>query len=726
LKTINIAFGIHNHQPVGNFDFVFEGAYNDAYLPFLEVLEKHPKIRMAQHYTGILFQWIKDHKPEFMPRLKNLVKSGQIEMMTGGFYEPILSVIPYRDKIGQIKKLTQFIKDNTGYDPKGMWLAERIWEPQLPKPVNEAGVRYLVLDDSHFKSAGLQNEQLLGYYITEEEGASVYLFPISEALRYTIPFQRPEKTIEYLKSIATEDGQTLVVFADDGEKFGVWPGTNKHCYEDGWLEQFFQQLEDNREWINILHFSEALKKNKPLGRIYLPTASYREMMEWAMPTRAIHDYENFESILKNNQLHDQYKVFVRGGFWRNFMAKYSEANNMHKKMLHLSDRLAQLDLKHRKSKAFLEAQNHLWAGQCNCPYWHGVFGGLYLNHLRFATYRQFIEAERILDRLEKSGRKFKNGWLDFETYDYDSDGRDEIIVTNKVMNLYFAPERGGTLFELDYKPKAINLLDTMTRREESYHKKLLEKDEGNGQHRQEGEIASIHDLVVMKEEGLQKLLHYDFYRRTALLDHFLHESTTLDMFAQSKYKESGDFLTAPYDWSSSELKNGRAIRFSRTGRVRFSQDSAPVWLEKKIILRNSDSKITVVYKIRNEDSQGRSFWFGSELDFALLAGDAHDRYFVFPGHELSDARLRSTGEVNDGNEMFLVDEWLGLRIGITFEPSGSIWRFPIETISQSEAGFERVYQSSVVFPNWKFHLEPGAIWTNKLEITIEDKGVILK
>lgn len=720
MKTINIAFGIHNHQPVGNFDFVFEEAYNKAYLPFLEVLEQHPKIRLAQHYSGILLQWIKDHKPEFMPRLKKLVKSGQVEMMTGGFYEPILSVIPYRDKIGQIKKLTKFVKEHTGYDPQGMWLAERIWEPQLPKPVNETGVKYLVLDDSHFKSAGLQNEQLLGYYITEEEGASVYLFPISETLRYTIPFQKPEKTIEYLRSIATEDGQTLAVFADDGEKFGIWPGTHKHCYEDGWLQQFFDLLQANLDWINILHFSEALKKLKPMGRIYLPTASYREMMEWAMPTRAIHRYEDFESILKKNGLYDTYKVFVRGGFWRNFMAKYPEANNMHKKMLHLSDRLAQLAPKHRQSKAFQEAQDRLWAGQCNCPYWHGVFGGLYLNHLRFATYRQFIEAERIIERMEKSARQFKNGWLDLETYDYDSDGLDEVIVTNKVMNLYFAPENGGTLFELDYKPKAINLLDTMTRREEGYHKKLLEAKNGHEPSNQDGEIASIHDLVLMKEDGLQNLLHYDFYRRTALLDHFLKEDAALDAFAQSNYEEAGDFLTAPYEWSSRELKNGRAISFSRSGRVRFGLEVAPVWLEKKIILRNSEPKITVAYKIKNQDSQPRAFWFGSELDFALLAGDADDRYFVFPGRELNDARLRSSGEITDVNEVYLVDEWLGLRIGLKFEPSGCIWRFPIETISQSEAGFERVYQSSVVFPNWKFELPPGAIWSNKLEITIEE------
>ena len=165
-------------------------------------------------------------------------------------------------------------------------------------------------------------------------------------LRYTIPFQPPEKTIEYLRSIAEDGEERLVVFADDGEKFGIWPGTYEHCYENGWLESFFQELEANADWINLIHMTETLEQTPPLGRIYLPTASYREMMEWAMPARAIHEYDKFENILKEQNLHEAYKVFVRGGFWRNFMVKYPESNNMHKKMIHVSQRLAKHEAKH--------------------------------------------------------------------------------------------------------------------------------------------------------------------------------------------------------------------------------------------------------------------------------------------------------------------------------------------------------------------------------------------
>jgi alpha-amylase len=718
LKKINLAFAIHNHQPVGNFDFVFEDACQRSYLPFLELLEKHPKIRVAQHYTGVLFQWIKDHQPEFIPRLKKLVQSGQIEMMTGGFYEPIMTVIPYRDRLGQIKKLSEFVQENTGYQPKGMWLAERIWEPNLPKTCFEAGVKYVIIDDSHFKYAGLQDEELLGYYITEEEGAPVYLLPSSETLRYTIPFEPPEKTIDYLRSIATESGENLVVYADDGEKFGIWPGTYEHCYQNGWIEDFFQALEANLDWINILHLSAALEKIKPSGRIYLPTASYREMMEWAMPTKAIYDYADFEEALKQCGLHEKYKVFVRGGFWRNFMAKYPEANNMHKKMLHISKRLAKLEKTEGSDDTYMKAQDHLWAGQCNCPYWHGVFGGIYLNHLRFAIYREFIQAERILDQLERRPEEYEKGWIDCQTFDYDGDGMEEVVLSNKNMNLYFAPEYGGSLFELDFKPKAINLLDTLTRREESYHKKLKES---NQNHREsQGEVASIHDLAVAKEEGLENLLYYDWYRRSSFLDHFLGENTTLENFAQCRYEEIGDFVSTPYEFELVNKGGSLTLRLWRNGRVLIAGSPVPVYLEKKVILLNSEAELKITYKIINLDKQFHTFWFGTEMDFALLAGDAEDRYFVFPGHTLEDSRLRSIGEVQESREVLLKDEWLRLCISINLEKAARVWRHPIETISQSEGGFERVYQSSVVFPNWRLQLEPETSWENFIVLSIKE------
>lgn len=720
MKKIKFAIGIHNHQPIGNFDFVFEDAYRKAYIPFIDVLEKHPQIKIALHYTGVLFEWLLNRDPNFGLRLRKLVSSGQLEMMSGGYYEPILVNIPDEDKLGQIEKLNKFVKQHTGYEPTGLWLAERIWEPQLPKPLALSGTKYVVIDDSHFKTAGLEEKDLFGYYLTEETGHVINIFPISERLRYTMPFQDPEVTIEYLRSIATEEGDKLIVFADDGEKFGIWPGTYEHCYQNQWLERFFSLLEANLDWIEIVHFSEALQKLLPLGNVYLPTASYREMMEWALPAKAIERYEDFEHQLKNIGLFDKYKVFVRGGFWRNFLAKYPESNNLHKKSLWVSKKVSLLKGDKKYDQKLVEkAQDYLWAGQTNCPYWHGVFGGLYLNNLRYAVYSNMIHAETVIDQIVKPDSAYKKGWIDLTTVDFDADGQDETIVETKKLNLYFSPHRGGSLFELDYKPGHVNLLDTMTRRKEAYHNKLLAlKNNQNSQN--PSSVASIHDMVISKEPGLEEKLFYDQYRRCSLVDHFFGRATSLDDVLKCSYDEVGDFIKSRYSIETESSQDCLIIRLFRNGLVKDKDQHRKINVSKTIKTFPNSPLLEIYYEIQNPNQSPVTLWFGPEFNFALLAGNAPDRYYHFDQNVTGDLNLASTGVVDSVQTMGLKDEWMRIDVRLQFDIPASIWRFPVETISQSEGGFERVYQSSVVIPNWKIQLKQSESWNVKIKQSIVD------
>jgi alpha-amylase len=258
----------------------------------------------------------------------------------------------------------------------------------------------------------------------------------------------------------------------------------------------------------------------------------------------------------------------------------------------------------------------------------------------------------------------------------------------------------------------------MTRREEGYHRKLTEA-AGPANEHDPSEVLSIHDLVVEKEEGLADKLHYDWYRRSALVDHFLAAETTLEEFASSSYKEVGDFVSKPFESHVERTVGGVAANLWRIGTVRFPNAEGPIRLQKTVLLTGGNSEITIDYEITNLDLQERECWFGSEFNFALLAGDAPDRYYTFPDRALTDARLCSVGEEQEAREVQLTDEWLALRISLSLEQAATIWRFPIETVSQSEAGFERVYQSSAVLPNWKFRLAPEEKWCARLLLKLE-------
>ncbi len=709
MKKIKFAFGIHNHQPIGNFEHIFEKAFQRCYAPFLELLNKYSFFKLSLHNCGILYDWFLTNHPEFIQNLRTLVDKGQVELLTGGYYEPVFPSIPDEDKVGQIKELSLFIQKNFAFKPAGMWVAERVWEPHLPKFFARAGVTFALLDDSHFKYSGLEDEKLLGYYLTEEEGSTLALFPISKKLRYYIPFKEPEEIIDYLRSLATEDGNNLVVYADDGEKFGIWPMTYEHCYEDKWLERFFEKIKENSDWIEMVHFSQALKEQSPLGRIYLPTASYYEMMQWALLPKAFQEFEDFEKILKGQNLFEKYGIFVRGGFWRNFLAKYAESNHMHKRMLYLSQKIKELESSSAVGTEEINLiRDECWKSQCNDAYWHGVFGGLYLSNLRKPIYEHLIRADKLADQLLHQDEN----WIEYEVADFDKDGKEEVIIESPVFNLYFAPSTGGTLYELDFKPLDFNLLNILSRHEEGYHRKISEIK--NTQVNPTEKFASIHDLLGVKEEGLEKLLTYDWYRKGSFIDHFLGKDASLESFARCQYPEQGDFVNQPYEYKINKEENTLELVLSRNGFVWIDDKCAGIGLKKRITLKGDSKELKIDYELRNNHSETVDLWFGIEFNFGMLSADDGRKSFYIKPPEPKDRQLNLQSEDENVSNFGIRDEALGLKIDLKLEKSANIWQFPLYTVSLSESGFEKTYQSTVLLPNWKIRLSPGDVWQVKI------------
>ena len=708
MNTINFLFGIHNHQPVGNFGSVFRKAYEECYSLLLERLTRHPAIRCALHHSGPLIEWIESNEPAYIDRLGKLVERGQVEIMSGGFYEPILTVIPRDDALGQIAMMNDWVERRFGMRPRGLWCAERIWEPQLAGLLAEAGVEYTVIDESHFTYSGLTARDMFGYYVTEDNGAIVRVFPIDKTLRYSIPFKMPDVTIDYLKGIADESGTKAATLGDDGEKFGVWPGTHKWVYTDGYLDNLFGALETNADWIKMPTFSEYIDAVAPMGRVYLPTASYEEMMEWSLPVESQHGYERFVARLKAEQIYDENKPYVRGGFWRNFMARYSESNLMNKRMLRVSAKV-------REAGDDGEAVRELYRSQCNCPYWHGLFGGLYLNYLRHAVYERMLSAENLVEaKAIKDGTLFR-----VEVADFDADAVDEIIVENPTINAFIAPHYGGAIVELDYRPKRFNLTNVLTRRTEAYHAKIAA---GITEQEKSDQPKSAHDIVKVKEKGLENYLVNDWYDRRLFLDHFLGRDVTLDDFARADYDEAGDFVAQPYECLKAERRGDTiVVELSRTAVVRVDGKTEPgrgvprlsgssgtaVRVEKAYAFGRGGA-FTLTYTITNLGDRAADVWFGSEGNFCLLAGYADDRRYVVPGKKLEDSRPASRGELDGVGEVRLEDDWSGVRVAFELEPACGFWRFPIETVSQSEDGFERNYQASSLLFHWRLALGAAA------------------
>jgi len=713
-RRIVLSLALHNHQPVGNFDRVITQAVETAYAPMIGALERHPGIRLALHYSGPLLDWLRPHRPDLLHRVRGLVARGQVEILTGGYYEPILSIIPDADKRGQIKKMTRAVAAEFGYAADGLWLAERVWEPHLARPLGEAGIRYTIVDDAHFHAVGLEQAHLLGYYITEEEGVPLALFPSLRPLRYLIPWAPVEQVIAYLRSLAEtevrpegrETPLDLALMGDDGEKFGMWPTSYAHCWENGWIERFFEALEAT-PWIELMSPGEYRRTHEPSGRIYLPTGTYDEMTEWALPhdragrlARFRHDLEASGSA--------ELSPFVRGGFWRHFLVKYPEVNTLHQLAVRTGRKVHAMPRGPDRTRALDE----LWAGECNCTYWHGVFGGVYLPHIRGAAFSHLIAAEAMADRSRHPGP-----YAEGAATDLDGDGRPEVLLATDTTVLTVDPARGGSVVEWDDRPTRRHLGNVLTRRPEAYHAELYRAAMTQAARPADGGPAeSIHTAVRVKEPGLEQLLAYDRARRATLRVHLLPLAATPEQMWRGEEADLGGFAAGAYGW--------RLEQAPGTARVLLTRE-APFGDGRIVIARTLESSAGQAGPVHTL----RVTWTGGAPVEIVLAEEWNLGLFGAPGSvwlAAAGARLavHERGALPAATEVEVGEEHSGLRVALFPSVPAEVWTLPLFTISNSDGGYERNSQGVMLFLRWRLTLHQDQPWeqTTRTAVSVKSAG----
>jgi 4-alpha-glucanotransferase len=710
-QKFHLTLLIHAHQPCGNFEHVLEKAYDSSYLPFIEHLEKHPKVHLGLHYSGPLLTWIEKHRPEYFTRLKKLVEAGQVELVGGGFYEPILVSIPPEDQYQQITRLGAYLEKHFGKLPSGAWLAERVWEPQLPTALASANVAYTLVDDMHFLAAGFEPEELFGAYIAEDRGRTVWLYPGQKALRYLVPFGKVEDVIAYLRDAASVHPDGVAAMGDDMEKFGVWPGTHEHCYKDGWLEEFFTALEKS-DWLTVSTPRAYLESHAPLGRADLPTASYTEMMEWALPTRV---RQRYHEVLKEFSSRPEVLCFLRGGSWRGFLRKYPESNLLHKKMLRVSARIAAAPARHDGSKAndeLLQARDLLLRAQCNDAYWHGIFGGIYAPHLRTDPWRNLIRAEAIADR-QIPGALIPR----VEFLDYDADGVNELLFTSLEAQVLLKPSDGGTIAALDFRPAAATLVNSILRRPEAYHTRLREAAGKPAT----GAVASIHEQTRVKEPGLERFLRYDRWPRHAFRVLIFDPARTHADYEALELHEDPGFAGGAFSVKSSEPYEVELFR-SDSLTLPGKNESVASATAKLLLLKQysfspapNGFEAACAITLKFKENLEKPLAVGIESVINLLAPTEPDRFFETP---LGKKNLRFSGSM-PGPILRMEDGWQRVRVSLHAPLVEEFWVSPIETVSESEEGFERVYQGSQILAVWRPPLTTQKTWSTRLVWRIE-------
>ena len=651
-----LALVIHFHQPVGNLDSVVRHATDRCYRPFLEVLARHPEIRMTLHYSGCLLEWLEANEPDVTRTLRELSEKGQIELMTGGFYEPVLAALPHADQVGQIEMLSNHLRDGYQAEPTGLWLTERVWEQDVVPALVDAGVRYTVLDDTMFHSVGIADEDLTGPFVTEHDGRPLLVYAGDRQLRYLIPYKRVERVIHYLEG---SEGDRLFVYADDGEKFGEWPETFERVYEKGWLESFFTTLEEAGDWLELTTLGEHSESAPPKGRVYLPSSSYDEMMTWALPSDARLTLGKVRRELQNEDPQGLLP-FLRGAPWRSFFAKYPEVNHLQKRMLHVSAALRSTDdVPH-------DAFKELYRSQCNCAYWHGAFGGVYLSFMRGALWHHLLRAESMLP----GGGSGPN----VQEIDIDADALPEVVMTAPWGRAVFSPAEGGTLIELDDWRGAANLLAVVARHKEAYH---VEDENPISDDDEDDEMEAIQARADVDRDSLV----FDDHARGALVD-------VVD----------GERIDQPYEH---EIDAG--------GSVKMWTEARGLRIEKSAVA-DGEELITTYRITRLGDESPRRF----ETEASVMP--------LVLGRDVKADEAEITG---GGWKVWHPEGEVGVEVDVS--PAGEISYEPIETASATLEGLETMHQGTAVTVAWTLELERDESLDIELRWrTIVNEGTLTK
>jgi len=407
-KKLNIILSASSHLPSGTGEPSFEALYDNEIKPLVSALNKFPRINMVFHYSGVVLYWIERRHPEFFMLLEDLLSRKQAEFLGGGFYSPMLPLLPMADKIGQIEMLTTYLRKHFGRRPQGCWLPAMAWEQNLVGPLNSCGMSYTFLEDLQFTGAGVKPAEGGIFFpcITEDQGKLITVFPVAGALGRGLWKDRPAKTLGDLCAAVTAAEPVLVLPVGDG------PGKD--------YDKLFEELSGADAKIEFTTPAKVIKNLNGLKKAY------------------------FSGVWASGE---------NGNYPRRFLSDHPEAGGIYAKMIYVHT-LINNQLRGDKTRK-RTALEELWKAQDSGIFRMGSAAspGFLHSPVRKAAYRSLLEAEKIT----REKRKFSPS---LSVFDFDLDGEGEYVFQDEKLNCCIK-SRGAGIFELDYLPCAWNYLDTL-------------------------------------------------------------------------------------------------------------------------------------------------------------------------------------------------------------------------------------------------------------------------
>lgn len=664
MNKYKVILGSHNHLSYGSAKDEFERVYKDRLKPFITVLYRFPKIPAVLHYSGVLLKWIEKHHPEFLMILEDMLNRKQIEILGGGFYEPMFPLISLTDKLGQIELLTTFIRKQFGKRPRGCWLPGMMWEQNMTGPLQTCGMDYVFLDESQFISAGFGGVQLRRPCVTEDQGKIIAVFPVASKTSALLEHKSASELLQKQARDPDNDEDTVISLFPE---YFLEESDGESAFEDSFY-RFLEGLAQTEEYVEFTLPSKYLKSSRKYEKAFFPSSADKKIMYWSLDEKRRKGFDELERLERRGDL-DAASSYYSGAFPRQFLVRYPEANGIYSKMMYTHTLINQLrGDKHRKRAA----REELWKAQGCEAFWHVAEGGLYNNNLRKAAYRALLDAEKIT----RERGVFLPSVVSF---DIDLDGMREYLFQGTDLNCYVKTQ-GAAIFELDYLSKSWNYLDTFARRRESY--------------------AS--DAVLL-----------DGYRRCAFMDRLVTPETSLKDAENNQFVDSRFCALEQYE-PVSVTRSHHEVHFKLPASATGPYAAIEI-LKKYRLYKNS---ISVSYTLTNTGNRPERFNFIPQIDLSLSGDDEKRQRIAAVRSGVKQRYPLDPMEIRDLDELVIDDLKNEIPLSLTSSGSFDAWIIPIYSYGRVNADLAYQYQSTCIMPQKAVILAPQESWNIQFSLSL--------
>ena len=660
MKKVKLILGTVNSCSLAVGEKTMAELYERAYKPFLRIAHAC-KLPVTMYYSGELMSWVIDRHDGIQMLINDIVKRRKIEFLGGGYYSPLFSLIPRKDRVDQIEIMTTDIRKRFGRRPRGMWITEKVWEPSMPMTMNNAGMEFSFLDEEFFEDAGLFNGELYRPCITEDQGKKVIIFPLSNRLISHFLISDPEEVVEKIIACGSEKEERYISFLIPGEELDFNDGAAER------LEKFFNLIEANKKHIEVVLPGKIVRELHGMKKVYFGCVSPGDIGRWSGPI--YRDQPNNADADKESGIR---KNINYQSFFRHFLAKYPESNNLYSRMIEVHKLVSQMrgDRQRKKSAGY-----ELYKSQNHSAFWHGGgYEGIYSFEERRRAYAALIEAEKFTR--EKTG--FRSSFL---KDDFDMDGFDEYLYRGQSMNVNIH-QKGGVIFELDYFRTPHNYLATMARHKEWYH---------------ENEVT-------------------DKYTRNTFIDHFFKSDETAERFLNSECKEAGDFIAGEYKTDRYD-KVQKKLCLERSGSIITKKNKFPVTVKKTYTIKRNI--IILDYEIINNSESVLNTIFATEINLAI---DQHGRKKIDLISENRKKSIKANTAVfteEHVSVLHTIDRKRKVNLIFDFSKECSLWGGAIHTKTGTGKVVESLYQCDCFLPLWTVSVAPGKSWQSSLQLKVD-------